>query len=410
MMKINVFDSFSGAGGFSLGFSMGGYELVGASEIDKWACETFSFNHPTSKVINGDITQLTNKDVLSNFHNTPINVLLGGPPCQGFSIANKRNGDPTDPRNSLFEEFIRLGKLFKPQVLVLENVPNIVKARTQQGKLVVEILKEECEKLGYYVYTALLQASDYGVPQTRRRFVLIASYKPLKTPFPEPTYVVNAGSLFGFSMCPTLWEAISDLPSLIAGEVAENYDKGPQNNYQRIMRNGSNKLHNHIAMKHTSRMVARFKSMTWGQKGDELTEEHLPLKRNGNGEKSEKGYSQNNRRMFPDKPCHTLPASFYANFVHPYDNRNFTPREGARIQSFPDTFVFKGKPTVISHKLLGREGRTSEQFLCQYSQIGNAVPPLMAQAIAENLKEQLFVGGTNVLRSRQQLKSETYTI
>ena len=117
---------------------------------------------------------------------------------------------------------------------------------------------------------------------------------------------------------------------------------------------------------------------------------HLkPLKRNGNGEISKKVYDQNNRRMHPNKPCHTIAASFYANFVHPYNNRNFSPREGARIQSFPDWYVFKGKPTVVSHKLLQREGRTAEKHLCQYNQIGNAVPPLLAKAIADNVHKEI---------------------
>jgi DNA (cytosine-5)-methyltransferase 1 len=116
------------------------------------------------------------------------------------------------------------------------------------------------------------------------------------------------------------------------------------------------------------------------------------LKRNGHGEISGKVYDQNNRRMHPDRPCHTIPASFYANFVHPFQHRNFTPREGARLQSFPDWFVFEGKPTVVSHKLLAREGRTDEKHLCQYNQIGNAVPPFLAKAIAGNLLTQTKIG------------------
>jgi len=113
-----------------------------------------------------------------------------------------------------------------------------------------------------------------------------------------------------------------------------------------------------------------------------------PYKRNTT-EIAEKVYDQNNRRMHPDKPCHTIPASFYANFVHPFKNRNFTAREGARIQSFPDNFVFKGKPTVVSHRLLAREGRLDEKYLCQYNQIGNAVPPLISKALANNILKQI---------------------
>jgi DNA (cytosine-5)-methyltransferase 1 len=135
-------------------------------------------------------------------------------------------------------------------------------------------------------------------------------------------------------------------------------------------------------------MVERFASMSSGQSGSDVAEHLRPKKRNSD-EISDKIYDQNNRRMFADRPCHTIAASFYANFVHPFQNRNFTAREGARIQTFPDSYVFLGKPTVVSHKLLAREGRTDEKFLCQYSQIGNAVPPLLAKAIAENMKIEL---------------------
>ncbi|EFP3141732.1 DNA cytosine methyltransferase, partial [Salmonella enterica subsp. enterica serovar Hadar] len=143
------------------------------------------------------------------------------------------------------------------------------------------------------------------------------------------------------------------------------------------------------AMNHSKRLVERFSSMTWGQSTSDVPEHLKPYKRNSK-EISEKVYDQNNRRMHPNKPCHTIAASFYANFVHPYLNRNFTAREGARIQSFPDWYVFKGKPTVVSHKLLQREGREDEKYLCQYNQIGNAVPPLMAKEIALNIFNEVF--------------------
>jgi DNA (cytosine-5)-methyltransferase 1 len=141
-------------------------------------------------------------------------------------------------------------------------------------------------------------------------------------------------------------------------------------------------------MNHSKRLVERFASMSCGESSSDVPDHLRPLKRNST-EFSDKTYDQNNRRMHPDRPCHNVAASFYANFVHPYKNRNFTAREGARIQSFPDWYVFKGKPTVVSQKLLQREGRLEEKHLCQYNQIGNAVPPLMAKAIAENILKQL---------------------
>jgi len=387
---LNIFDSFAGAGGLSLGFSQAGFRVVGANELDDWACDTFELNHPGLSVIRGDITKISDEEILERVTER-VDVLLGGPPCQGFSVANRKNGDPKDPRNSLFIEFLRLVRLFKPTYVVMENVPNIAKAKTASGELVIDIIEKELQVLGYSTARRVLQATDYGVPQIRKRFVIVASKTEMENPFPSPTHSIN-NDIPGLMKTPTLWDAISDLPSLNASESSQQYASEPKSSYQKMLRGNNKTLSNHTAMRHSLRLVERFKSMSWGQKGDELLEEHLPLRRNGNGEKAIKGYSQNNRRMFPDKPCHTVTASFYANFVHPFDNRNFTPREGARVQSFPDDFVFLGKPTTPSHSLLRKEGRESDIHLGQYNQIGNAVPPLMARAIAENIMADIKKG------------------
>ena len=170
-------------------------------------------------------------------------------------------------------------------------------------------------------------------------------------------------SMSDLEQCPTLWDAISDLPDLEAGEGEEEqeYAKKPDSEYQIKLRENSEKVFNHKAMKHSRRVVERFASMKWGDSVSDVPKHLRPYERNSNGKISNKTYDQNNRRMHPDRPCHTVPASFYANFVHPYKSRNFTAREGARIQSFPDRYVFKGKPTVVSHKLLSREGRLGER-------------------------------------------------
>jgi DNA (cytosine-5)-methyltransferase 1 len=392
-MSYSVLDTFAGAGGFSLGFELAGAKVIGAIEVDRWACDTFQFNHPEARVMQGDITAITDEEIVNNFGMFSPDIILGGPPCQGFSICNKNSGDPKDPKNSLFEDFVRVGRLLNPKIMIMENVPNLIKAKTANQELVVDIIKQELRNLGYYVEHQILEATDYGVPQIRRRLVIVASRMKLKSPFPEKSHTtIKTPDLFSFNLkeCPTLWDAISDLPDIEAREGAEEseYTMAPQNEYQQLLRDGTNKLFNHKSMNHSKRLVERFASMSCGDSSSDVPEHLRPFKRNST-EFSDKIYDQNNRRMHPDRPCHTVPASFYANFVHPYKNRNFTAREGARIQSFPDWYRFQGKPTVVSHKLLQREGRLEEKHLCQYNQIGNAVPPLMAKAIAENIIKQL---------------------
>jgi DNA (cytosine-5)-methyltransferase 1 len=393
MKKLKVLDTFAGAGGFSLGFEMAGCEVIGAIETDAWATETFAFNHPNAVVIKKNIEELTDKEILEKFGALKPDIVLGGPPCQGFSICNKNNGDPKDPRNSLFEEFVRVGKILKPKLMIMENVPNLAKAKTENKELVLDIVKTELRNLGYYVYSDILEAVNYGVPQIRKRLFVVASQIELENPFPKPTHAVVNNDLFSSALkiTPTLWDAISDLPEINAREGAEEmeYTKTAHNDFQSQSRKGSVKIHNHLAMKHSKRMVERFESMECGQSGSDVPDHLKPIKRNSNGVVSDKVYDQNNRRMHADRPCHTIAASFYANFVHPFKHRNFTAREGARIQTFPDSYIFKGKPTVVSHKLLAREGRTDEKYLCQYNQIGNAVPPLLAKAVANNLIQQI---------------------
>lgn len=385
---MKVLDLFAGAGGFSLGFQLAGYEIIGAIELDEWAAETFKFNHPNAKVLIGDITSFSDEFILNSFERP--DVILGGPPCQGFSICTKNAGDPTDPRNSLFTEMIRFGKLFSPKCIVIENVPNLLKAKTENGDMVIDIIVSELEMIGYHVDYDILEATSFGVPQIRKRLVVVASKSKLNQPFPLPTHTCEDQNT-SLLKTPTLWDAISDLPVIEAREGGEEmeYTLSAQNDFQQSLRMGSEKVYNHKAMMHSKRTVERFSAMAWGQSVADVPVHLMPYKRNGNGEISEKAFDQNNRRMYPNAPCHTIPASFYANFVHPYRNRNFTAREGARIQTFPDWYIFKGKPTVVSQKLLEKEGRIEEKHLCQYNQIGNAVPPFLAKAIAENLKGQI---------------------
>lgn len=393
---VNVLDLFAGAGGFSLGFEQAGASVVAAVEVDKWASQTLKQNHLNTTVYTEDITGISNSEIHKKFSEHNIDVIIGGPPCQGFSIANRNAGDPKDPRNSLFKDFLRFVEVISPKIVVMENVPNLLKAKTGSGDLVIEVIKNEFLDLGYQVSFDVLNASEFGVPQNRRRLFVFASKNSKHPNFPSPTHrkfdetsnLLNQGLL----QPVTTLEAISDLPLVNAreGEEIMDYEFPADNAYQVEMRGDSKKVFNHKAMNHSEKTVERFKHMPVGVKFEEIPENLRPRKRNGNGEIGS-FFGQNNRRMKGNEPCHTIAASFYANFIHPVLDRNFTPREGARIQSFPDWYRFYGKPTVVSRKLLAREGREGELYLCQYNQIGNAVPPKLAKAIAVEVIEALNV-------------------
>ena len=410
--SLKVVDIFAGAGGFGEGFKQAGCDILACIEVDDWACDTLEANMPGTPVHRRDITTITDEE-LANYATGNVDVVIGGPPCQGFSFSGPKEKDPNDPRNSLFLEFVRCVSVWKPNVFVMENVPGLLNRKTAEGLRVVDVMRSEFEGLGYRVNTKLLRACDYGVPQIRQRLFVIGTLNSHNCDlFPTPTHcdeshrlnsdfqiIDNEGHVeqrkHSFLLpFVTLWEAISDFPRLEAGQGDEpsEYLIEPQNCYQLAMREGSYKLYNHTAMKHSKKMVERFRHMSFGQSGESVPAHLLPRRRLQH--RSGKIYSQNNRRMHPDRVCHTLPASFYANFIHPFDDRNFTPREGARIQSFPDRYIFKGKPTVVSQKLLTREDRWADLHLCQYNQIGNAVPPLVSRAIAETLLQKWnFLGG-----------------
>lgn len=401
--KFKVIDLFAGAGGFGLGFKMAGFDVVCSLEIDQWASDTLRVNHPKMLVIQDDIRNYQSANDIQQICSYLPDILIGGPPCQGFSVAGPAKKDPKDPRNSLFVDFARWVQYLHPQIFIMENVKGLLSRRNANSQPVIQIIKKTFEELDYNVEIWLLNAAEYGVPQTRERIFIVGNRLGIpEITAPTPTHTLsmpeqNSQQLQLFergstlTQANTLWDAISDLPDLEAGqgEEEQSYTKPPLTKYQAWVRGGQEVLFNHAAMNHSKRLVERFKHVNWGESSADVPTEHMPRTRNGNGKLSKTAYDQNNRRLYPYKPSHTIAASFYANFIHPFQHRNITAREGARIQSFPDSYRFMGKKTVVSHKLLEREGRVKEKFLCQYNQIGNAVPPLLARAIAQHLKKAL---------------------
>jgi DNA (cytosine-5)-methyltransferase 1 len=395
-------DLFAGAGGFSLGFRFAGYKSALALEIDSWAADTLRANNATLKVIQEDIRKYQTVEDIRAVCDVKPHVIIGGPPCQGFSIAGPAQKDPRDPRNSLFIDFARWVEVLNPQIFVMENVKGLLSRNNASGENVIEIIKRTFVNLGYSVEVWILNAAEYGVPQIRERIFIVGNRLGIsQIGTPPKTHAFKNGhngqpKLFEtaeLKFAISVWDAISDLPELNAGdgEEEQDYTEIPKTGYQIWARGSHEILYNHVAMNHSKRMVERFKHVGWGESGADVPKEHGARKRNGNGDLSEKKYDQNNRRLHPNKPSHTIAASFYANFIHPFQHRNLTAREGARLQSFPDSYRFTGRKTVVSHRLLQREGRLEEIHLCQYNQIGNAVPPLLAEAIAQHLRKVIEI-------------------
>ena len=385
---MNSIDLFCGCGGMTLGFEWSGYNSIITSDIDENCGKTIKRNFPNTNFILGDISNVNKEDFDSLLNGREVDVITGGPPCQGFSLANKnRNKVEDDPRNKLFYEYVKFIKWYNPKAFVMENVKGLLSM--EKGK-VIQLIKEEFENagIGYNVDYKVLRASDYGVPQTRERVILIGFRKDLGL-FPEfPEKSINKEI--------TVWEAISDLPQIEAGKGKDDVDYGskPVNEYQKFMREKTNKVFNHIAMKHTQRLIDRFNAIQPGKNLLDVWETHGAMKRGNPNEKSEIKFSQNNLRLHADKPAPTVAASFQSNFIHPFLNRNFTAREGARFQSFTDDFIFEGMRTKMSW----------EVGLSQYQQIGNAVPPLMAKAIADKIKDILLNGNSKLINKFVQLE------
>ncbi|MGB1283217.1 MAG: DNA cytosine methyltransferase [Polaribacter sp.] len=375
---MNTIDLFSGCGGVSLGFKWAGFNAVLASDIDENCEKTFTANFPETPFICGDLSSIKKEDFDKNIHQE-IDVVIGGPPCQGFSLANKkRNKVANDPRNKLFYEFVKVIHWYNPKSFVMENVKGLFSMKS--GTVIKQIVNEfeNAGEFGYEVRYKVLKASDFGVPQARERVIVIGIRKDLDVvpEFPSKKYAKEI----------TVNDAISDLPIIHAAEGTEiqKYTKKPKNAYQEFMRKNSKNVKNHIAMRHTQRLIDRFKAIKNGQGLLDVWETHGAVQRGNPTKKSTVKFSQNNQRLYGDRPAPTIAASFQSNFIHPKLDRNFTAREGARLQSFPDDFIFKGMRTKMSW----------EKGLSQYQQIGNAVPPILAYEIATCLKEVLKKGNT----------------
>lgn len=343
-MEPTVIDLFAGVGGLSLGFEMEGFDILLANEFDQSIATAYKENHKSTNVVVGDITSLDLSKVFGEYVNK-IDVLIGGPPCQGFSQKGKRK-TINDERNFLFKHYVEVVKFVKPKYFVMENVPNLLTA--EKGFFLNEI-KGLFKGYGYSIRYGVLNAADYGVPQNRRRAIIIGKYlaTPPELPLPCKQKV-------------TIWDAISDLAYLESGEgeFEQEYRNSPKSDYEKKMRKGSKILYNHMATKHSALALERLSLIPPNAGKEILPKEHI----------TKSVYSGTWSRMKQNDVAVTITTRFdtpsSGKFTHPFLNRAITVREAARLQSFPDTFKFIGSK------------------MSQMKQVGNAVPPLLARKIA----------------------------
>ena len=344
--SLNCIDLFCGCGGLSLGFEKAGFNVL--LGIDAWqdAITTFNYNHKNSKGICADLSTLNPEEIEKELNGKNVDLIIGGPPCQGFSVAGKRIVD--DERNKLYKNFVRFVEYYKPKAFMMENVPNILSIG--EG-IVKDSIVKDFSDLGYNVVYKVLTASNYGTPQNRRRAVFVGFKDGKEFIFPQRCV----------EQLVTSYEALSDLPENSLEDGSE-YPINSNCDYQKLMRCNSSKIYNHQITEHS-----------------EKTKKIISLVPDGGNYKNLPLELQQIRkvhiawtRLNSQKPSFTIDTGHRHHFHYKW-NRIPTVRESARIQSFPDDFIFLGTKTS------------------QYKQVGNAVPPLMAEATAKKLKETLGV-------------------
>lgn len=349
---MKVLDLFSGCGGFSYGFQEAGYKVILGVDNADLALETFKYNHANSQTFNLDLSKSQNIEKIGDFINKVggVDVIIAGPPCQGFSLTGSRNED--DERNRLFYSVFEISKRLtvKPKAIIIENVPGL--ATLYKGKAKIEI-ERNFEENGYSHNSKVLYAPSYGVPQIRKRLFFVGLLNKYGE-FEFPKEILNKENFI------TCEDAISDLPTLEndMGSDKIRYDIKPLSSYQKRMRKKSDILHNHIGTKHTELVKSVIAQVPNGGNHKDLP------KGVGDSRKFNEAWT----RYHSQKPSKTIDTGHRNHFHYKY-NRVPTVRENARLQSFPDNFVFLGNKTA------------------QYRQVGNAVPPLLGYHIAMKLKE-----------------------
>lgn len=361
---IKVIDLFAGCGGFSCGFEKAGYDIVSAVEFDKNIAKSYEINHPNTKMIADDIKNVDNNKI---FKRNDATVIIGGPPCQGFSMAGARirKGFIDDPRNYLFKHYFNVVKIVRPKIFIIENVKGILTMKN--GQVFEEIKKifedaDNFEGKPYKIQYKVMKAKEYGIPQNRERTIIIGSmidFNLDKEIDKTKEYIKETNKQFFDNI--TVWQAISNLPkptedgNIKVGKI--------ENNYQSFLISRTGRTFNHIVTRHNTVALKRMEKIG-------INENYMVL-----DEKIKTVHSGSYGRLDPNSIAPTVTTRFDTpsggRFIHPFENRTITPREAARIQSFPDDFKFFGTKS------------------CVCKQIGNAVPPKLSYFLGTMIRRIL---------------------
>ena len=401
---MRIVDLFSGAGGLTFGFYYNlidgqfvrtDNEFLFANEYDVHAAQAFSSNYPDINMINRKIQDLTEEEITQIIGNEEVDLIIGGPPCQSFSTVGRRR---FDEKARLYTEYIRMLRIIRPKMFLFENVKGMLSMKeqipvtdedgnpvlnekgeqiTRPGELIMNIIKDNFSDLGdglgyTLVGEEVLDAVNFGVPQHRERVFLVGVRNDIRDQvnweYPNPTHGTDEAPHI------TIKEAISDLPELKEGETSDVYDYPPANLYQILMRGDNQKLTQHFCGIHNEKMRMVIAAVPQGE-GRHYINSLVDKGALPEFCRLTSGYANTYGRLVEDKPCTTITNNMCTpsalRCIHYAQNRELTPREGARIQSFPDWYVFFGQKTHVT------------------TQIGNAVPPLLAMAMARKIEEVL---------------------
>ena len=363
---LTAVDLFAGAGGFSIGFRETGFDVRLALDSDRSAAMTYMRNQPESRFFCDSIQAISPDEILvgAGLRRGELTALMGGPPCQDFSINNHRRGQD-ERRAGLVHNYLSMVSMLRPRFVLMENVTGLLSAN---DGLWVETVHESLNRLGYAVEHRILRAEDFGVPQRRRRVFFMAARDQGAIAWPGPTH--RPGGRPGLV---TVNDAIGDLPQVEVGAGTEDmiYDGPPRSQYQRLMRGTGRRLYNHVAPALGIRNRERIRFVPPGGSWRDIPYDLLPP---GMQRALRKDHTKRYGRLHPDELSGTILTKcdpHWGAFIHPTQARTLTVREAARLQSFPDTYRFLGPR------------------LAQGRQVGNAVPPLVASALASSLAAQI---------------------